>query len=234
MFKILNFRLPAHSPADTGAGAAVLDNAGAGAKTPEQVAAEKATADAAAAAAAAAGTKTPEQLAAEQATAAAETKRMADAAAAAAASKAPEKYVLTLPDGGRLEESDLKYVEDIARKANWSNDDAQAAIAEQDAAIKAQSDRFLTELKADTEYGGDKLAESQKAVRAVIDRIRPDGHPRREAFVKFLNRGGAGNHREVVAFFNDVHKLMAEDTSVGGGSGASAQDAASKLYGSAK
>lgn len=218
-------------------------------KTAEQIAAEKTAADAAAAAAAATAAnagKTPEQLAEEkkaadaaaaQTAADAETKRKADAAAAAAAaaSKAPEKYTLTLPEGGRLDASDLKFLEDVARKANWTNDEAQAAITEHDAVIKAQSDRFLAETKADPTYGGDKLEQSQTLARAVLDRIRPVGHPRRESFIQFLNRGGAGNHLEVVSFFSDLGKLMAEDTSVGGRSGGAGQtDHASVLYPSAK
>jgi hypothetical protein len=148
--------------------------------------------------------------------------------------KIPETYELTLPDGGRLDESDLKYVAEIAKKAGWTNEEAQAALAEQDAAIKAQSERFLAETKSDQEYGGAKLVESQKLARAVIDRIRPPGHARRESFIKFVNRGGAGNHIEVVAFLADLGKMMAEDTSTGGGGGGGEKDAASVLYGATK
>lgn len=205
-------------------------------KTADQLAADKVTADTAAAAAAAAGTKTPEQLAAEKTAADtkaandAETKRKADEAAAA--SKAPEKYALTLPEGGRVDASDLKAIEETARKAGWSNEDAQAAVVEFDTLMSAQSERFLTETKADATYGGDKLEQTQQLARAVIDRIRPAGHPRRESFQRFMNRGGAGNHLEVVSFLADLGKLMAEDTSVGGsGGGGGNRDAASVLYG---
>lgn len=149
-----------------------------------------------------------------------------------AQSKAPEKYALTLPESGRLDATDLAYIEDVARKAGWTNEEAQAAIAEQDAAIQAQSDRFLAETTQDKDYGGDKLAASQQLAKAAIDRLRPIGHPRREAFLKFLNRGGAGNHIEVVSALADLGKLMAEDTTVGGnsGSGGEPKTLAQKMY----
>ena len=150
--------------------------------------------------------------------------------------KAPEKYELKLPDGGRLDASDLKTIEEIARTAGWSNEDAQTAITEHDALLAKQSDRFLAETKADRDYGGDKLVETQKLARTVIDRLRPDGHPRRESFLRFMNRGGAGNHLEVVSFLADLGKLMAEDGNVAGSGGTSSgnRDAADVLYGATK
>lgn len=146
--------------------------------------------------------------------------------------KAPEKYALKLPDGGRLDESDLAEVEKVARANDWTNEEAQAAIEEHDKLVLAQSDRFLATTKADADYGGDKLGESQKLARAVIDKVRPAGHARRESFLKFVNRGGAGNHIEVVAFLADLGKLMAEDGATGGegGNKKDGGDVASKLY----
>lgn len=150
------------------------------------------------------------------------------------APKAPEKYALTLPDDGRLDASDLKTIEEIARKADWTNEEAQAAVDEHIALIAQQSERFLTATKADKDYGGEKLAETQKLARAVIDRIRPVGHARRGAFVQFLNRGGAGNHIEVVSFLADLGKLMAEDGATGGRGGGSGKPKTAEevLYGS--
>jgi hypothetical protein len=144
----------------------------------------------------------------------------------------PAKYELTLPEGGQLEESDLAYVAEVAKAAGWTNEEAQAAVNEQAAAIKAQSDRWLSETKSDKTYGGDKLEVSQRLARAVISKIRPEGHPRRDAFLRFINRGGAGNHVEVVAFLADLGKLMAEDGAVGGsGGGPGDRTAEDVLYG---
>lgn len=146
--------------------------------------------------------------------------------------KAPEKYALTIPDGGRLDEADLKYVEDAARAADMTNEQAQAWITEQDSAIKAQSDRFLAETKADKDLGGDKLEATTKLARAGIDRLFPKGDAHREGFLKFLNRGGAGNNIHVVRALARIGKLTAEDTATGGqsGGGGGNTDPASKLY----
>lgn len=142
----------------------------------------------------------------------------------AAAPKAPEKYALTLPEGGRLSADDLTQIEAIARASNWSNDDAQAAVAEHDALIKAQSERFLVETTADPEVGGDKLAESQRLATAVIDRIFPKGDTARDPFLAFLNRAGANQNVHVVRAFARIGKLMAEDSVVGGKSSSGAGD----------
>jgi hypothetical protein len=165
--------------------------------------------------------------------AAAETGRKADEGKGAE-SKAPDKYALTVPEGATafVDDADLKYLEGAARKAGWSNEDAQAALEEHIATVKAQSDRWAAETTADAEYGGDKLDETQRLARAVIDRVRPAGHTRRESFLRFLGRGGAGNHLEVISFLADLGKLMGEDapghsraTSTG-----TKKDAANVLY----
>lgn len=145
--------------------------------------------------------------------------------------KAPAKYELTIPDGGRLDESDLKYVEDAARKADLTNEEAQAWIIEQDNAVAEQAARFLSETKADKELGGDKLEATTKLARAGIDRLFPKGDVHRDGFLKLLNRGGMGNNIHVVRALARIGKLTAEDEATGGkGGGGGESDAASKLY----
>ena len=145
--------------------------------------------------------------------------------------KAPEKYELKMPDGGRLNAADRDYMEQVARKSNWTNEQAQAALNEQDRLVLEQSTRFRATTEADPDYGGVKLQETQQLALKVINRIRPEGHARRASFLEFINRGGAGNHIEVVSFLADLGRLMAEDGAVGGKGAPSGQvDAASKLY----
>lgn len=133
----------------------------------------------------------------------------------------PDKYELTLPDGGRLDERDLKQFETLARSNKWSNDDAQAALDLEDDFLKQRAETLLVETKADKDYGGEKLVESQRLARAVIDRVRPDGHARRDSFIRFLNKGGDGNHIEVVSFLADLGRMMGEDSKAAGGAGGS-------------
>jgi len=152
---------------------------------------------------------------------------------AADASKAPLEYTLSLPDdiNGLIDDTDIALIRDTATKSKWSQEDASAAVGELVAMVQAQSSRFLAETTADPTYGGQKLAESQKLAQAVIQKIRPPGHPRYDSFQKFLARGGAGNHIEVVSFLADLGRLMAEDTPPQGrASGAGAKDAATLLY----
>jgi hypothetical protein len=192
--------------------------AAAGTKTPEQLAAEKKTTDDAAAAAAAANKgKTPEQLEAE---------RLAAEAAANAAAKpgAPEKYELKLPADAIIQPADLKALEDLARKGNLTNEEAQAALEEHNAFLQAQSESFKALAMADPDYGGDKLAESQQLANSVIDRIRPAGHPRRDAFLGFINRAGASNHPEIVGFLADLGRQMGEDPTVRSRAGGGGQN----------
>jgi hypothetical protein len=216
----LNFRWPLQDAADA-AGAGSTDDAAAAKATADKVAADKtaadkATADKAAADAASAtkkdGEQTPEQKAA------------ADAAALAAKNQAPAKYELKLPDGGLLHPSDLKVIEEQARKAGLSNDDAQAWVNEQASVVKAQSDAYYAETLADKDYGGEKMTETQRLATAAIDRIRPVGHPRREEFLAFIKRAGADNALPVVSFLADFGKLMAEDSVTHGRTAAGGSD----------
>ena len=154
-----------------------------------------------------------------------------DAGAAAGAAKAPAKYELKLPAGGLIDKTDLPALEKVARDNDMTQEEAQAYLDEMGVTLKAQSDGYLAALKADPDYGGDKLAESQRLANAFIDKLRPAGHARRDAFLRFIGRGGALNHPEVVALLADAGKLMDEDGHV---QGAAAQggkvDTATKMY----
>lgn len=152
---------------------------------------------------------------------------------AGATPKAPDKYALKVPDDRKpfADADTLQQIEKIARANDWTNDDAQAALEEHLGLIKTQSDSYAAATKADPDYGGDKFEETQRLSKRAIDRIRPEGHARRESFLTFLGRGGAGNHLEVVSFLADLGKLIGEDKPAHGKSGGSdTQGAAQKIY----
>ena len=193
-------------------------------ETPEQKAA---------AAAAAAQTQTPEQKAAADKTAAndkaaadakaqtdADTKAQADAAAAA--SKPPEQYVLTVPEGGRVLARDVARIETIAKANGWTNDQAQAALDGHAAEVDALNTAMQAETMADATYGGGHWPETQKLANSVLDKLRPAGTTRGDAFRSLLVTTGYGNSLEVISFLADLGKLMAEDRpahAAGGGGG---------------
>lgn len=145
--------------------------------------------------------------------------------------KAPAKYELTLPEGGRLSEIDVKSIEQLARANDWDNDQAQAMLEDFDARLVEQSDRFLTETKADKDYGGDKLEESQRLVHLVLDKVRPPDHPRTASLKRVMDRGGIGNNLEFVSLLADIGRMMDEDHPISAGPGGNAKrDAAAVLY----
>lgn len=146
--------------------------------------------------------------------------------------KAPEKYELKAPDAlkGYADTSTLAEVEAFARANNLPNEDAQQILEDTLAVVARKAAAYETATKADPEYGGDKFSETQRLARKVIDRIRPEGHARRDSFLAFLGREGAGNHVEVVSFLADLGKIMSEDTPAHGRSGAGGKSGAATLY----
>jgi len=149
------------------------------------------------------------------------------------APKAPDTYALTIPDESKayIDPEDRKQFEAMGRAANWSNEDFNEALTEYATQQRAASARFLEVTKADPEYGGEKLLESQRLAKAAIDLVRPEGHPRREGFLRLMNKVGAGNHIEIISFLADYGKRVSEDAPgmTGGGRG-KPKDAAALLY----
>lgn len=129
------------------------------------------------------------------------------------APKPPEKYSFAVPEADQkyVDPRMMTYFEQVAKASGYSQDDAQAALDDHLANVKAEHATFLAETKADPDYGGDNLAETQRLANLVIDRIRPVGHAHRDPFRALINRQGAFNHIEVVSFLADLGKLMAED-----------------------
>lgn len=156
----------------------------------------------------------------------------------APASKAPEKYALTLPAGGYVDAGDLVLVEGLARKHDWTNEDAQGYVNQRAAELKATNDRFVDETKADSTYGGAHFDETQQHVTRALDHFRPAGTPRGDALRGLLNKSGYGNHIEVVSLLADLGKAMAEDGTVGatvaGGGAAATKSHAELIYGDSK
>lgn len=209
----------------------------------DTAAADKATADKAAADKAAADQATADKATADKAAA---DKAAADLAAGkkpegseattdgddAAKGGAPEKYALTVPKDGAIDASDLALIEAIARENNLPNKQAQALLEQQNTMLLEQSARLSAELTADKDYGGDKLPETQKLAKTVIDLVRPEGHPRRAAFQRILDKSGYGNHIEIASFLADLGKRMKEDAplSGAGGDGEGKKPLANRMY----
>ncbi len=157
---------------------------------------------------------------------------------AGAASKVPEKYELKVPEGGEeyFRAKDLEFIAEVAKANQWTQEEAQAELVAAAERAKAREEslgqEYLEQLKADEDYGGAHLEETQRLSRKAIDRIFPPGHRLRDEFKKFMNRGVVGNHLLTVAALAEVGRLMSEDSpgqtlSAAPGAGDSAAD---KLY----
>lgn len=143
--------------------------------------------------------------------------------------KAPDKYELTIPDEAKTAIGDAVAdiqadVEADAKANGWTNEEAQGELEHRlsraHERLTGLRNKWLEETKADTTYGGAKLEETQQLARRVVNAIRPEGHARRDAFLRLLNGSGIGNHLEVVSFLADLGKLMGEDSpNLGKGTG---------------
>lgn len=185
----------------------------------DKVATDKVAADAAAAAEAAKN-ETPEQKVARE--------------AAEAKAKVPAKYELKVGKDAAtfIDDADLKTLEAFARDKGLTNEQAQILVDARATALLEQSVAFRAITEADPVYGGDKLAETERLAKLTLDKIRPAGTPRGEAFRKILAKTGYGNNLEIVSLLADLGKSLTEDEPGGlGGSAAHGKtDAASKLY----
>lgn len=152
---------------------------------------------------------------------------------AAPEAKAPEKYEFVVPEAAKAYANPavINRVTQIARANNMPNDVAQLALEEHLEAVRIQATTWETETQADPEFGGDHFSETQRLATKVIDRVRPQGHKRRDSFLSFLGSEGAGKNIDVVSFLADIGKLMSEDSpALGRGSVVSAPADASAFY----
>ena len=155
---------------------------------------------------------------------------------------APETYVFTspkgVPEGVEVDSKIHDAYSEAARDADLPQDKAQGMFdktmtAIHDRAIEEQSrqsDEWITQAKADPEFGGDKLDENLGIAKKAIDEFASDG-------LRELLEGpaGLGNHPEVIRFMHKVGKALSEDRFVGSNKGQAVDPTdeavlASKLY----
>lgn len=195
-------------------------------KTADEIAAEKKTADDAAAATAAKGGKGGKQETAEEKT----------AREAKEAIGAPEKYELKIEKDAAsfIDDADLKTIEAFARDKGLTNDQAQALVDQRANALLEQSAVFRTMTEADPEIGGDKLADTEKFSKIALDKLYPKGTKHGDEMRGLLVKTGYGNHRVIVRHFALLGRQQAEDSpnAAGAQAGGGGQKTASEvMYG---
>lgn len=152
------------------------------------------------------------------------------------APKAPDKYELSIPKGAEafVDDADLSELAAVAKQNGWTNEQAQEFLEAQADTVAQRLGSLREVTEKDPTYGGDKLEEHQQHVKRIVDRVRPDGHPRKEAFQRLLVKTGIGNHIEMFSFLADIGKLMREDAPPGQSNtsgGAGKKPAEEVLYG---
>ena len=185
------------------------DGAG-GEKTAEQLAAEKTATDKAATDAAA-KKEADDKAAAEAAAGNKGGEKGTKASPAPAGPPADGKYTLELPEDAIVDDADLEKIVEVAKAKGWSIEAAQAALVEYDAALKANSEGFLAETKADKTLGGKNFAETTRLSNLALDTLRPAGTPEGDELRTLLTKSGYGNNRVVIGLLADLGKMMAED-----------------------
>jgi hypothetical protein len=121
-----------------------------------------------------------------------------------------------LPEGATVDEASMKAASDLFADSGLTQEQAQKfidlATAREQAAAKAGvqafvelQNKWVSEVKADPDIGGDKLDATLASAARAIDRLAVPGL--REA----LDLTGGGNHPAVVKAFARVGQMISED-----------------------
>ena len=143
---------------------------------------------------------------------------------------APEKYTFTAPEGTEYDAELLGSFEAAARKANLSQDAAQALLAEMAPAYAARTvdqvnaihQEWREQSAADTEFGGEKFVENLAVAKKALDLFDPlpapgaDGKQEKTPLRSLLDETGLGNHPEILRLMYRAGKAISEDKFVAG------------------
>ncbi len=132
---------------------------------------------------------------------------------------APESYAdFTAPDGVELDTDVLEGLKTLGKELNLTQDAAQKVFdlgvklqANNQAAWQAQMQKWVGEVKADKEIGGDKLPENLSVAKKAVD------HFGGQELKDYLDSTGLGNHPGLIKAFYRIGKSISEDTFVPGG-----------------
>lgn len=143
----------------------------------------------------------------------------------------PEKYEFQMPEGVEVDSVAADEFSAIAKELKLSQADAQkvadvgAKMAQRQREQHMQTvQKWVEDVKADKDIGGDKLNENLAVARKAMD---THGTPELK---DILNATGLGNHPAFVKFFYNVGKTTSSDTIVRGGNTAPTADPAKKLF----
>ena len=148
---------------------------------------------------------------------------------------APEHYAFKPVEGVQLSGEVLGRFSEAAKALNLSQDAAQhmldqvapAIARQQQEAMHALNEQWVSAVKADKEIGGERLQQNLAIAKKARDAFGTDGLRR------LLDESRIGNHPEMIRFFVRAGQAISEDSFVPGGARppAGGKDAATVLYG---
>jgi hypothetical protein len=151
---------------------------------------------------------------------------------------APEKYELKAPEGMELDAAALEAATPIFKELGLSGEQAQkladiyaaqmaAVVQRQRETWTQQHEGWVSTMKADPEFGGEKFAASIGTIAKAIDGLMGS---EAKAFREMLDLTGAGNHPQMARLLYRVGKALGEDGLVRGDAAAQPRSAAEILY----
>lgn len=144
---------------------------------------------------------------------------------------APEKYELKLPDGvPMLAEEAQELIDKAATDAKargLSQEQANAVLGDRAEVVKQHREivnGWAEEVKADTEFGGANLANTEKHSKAALAKFFP------EITAEMLNKTGIGNHPGFVRGLARIGRAMQPDGHVAAGDPQPAKKTTKELW----
>ncbi len=149
---------------------------------------------------------------------------------------APEAYAFTMPDGMKLDDASSAAFTEVAKELKLPQVGAQKLIdlaakhtqtvmAKQAEAWDKVRGDWRTEIKADKEFGGEKLGETLERAKRSLTKF---GSPK---MTEFLDSVGYGDNPELIRFLAKVDKATSEDEVIDGGPPRDDRSAADVIYG---
>lgn len=131
-----------------------------------------------------------------------------------------EKYDLKLPEGSLLKPEHIDSVSEFSKENKLTQEMAQkvlerentvitAYVEEQKKMVEDLSVKWVEEVKADKDLGGNNFAKTAELSKRVIDKFGPE-------LVKELELTGLGNHPAFVRFTNRIGQAMSSGEFVKG------------------
>jgi hypothetical protein len=147
------------------------------------------------------------------------------------ATEAADEYVFTAPEGQEFDPEILKTYSETAKELKIGKDAAQKMLDKiapamqerQQRQVDAINKEWIETVKADKEYGGEKLSENLAVAKKALDTFATP------EFKSFLEESRLGNNPEVIRFMLRVGRAISEDKFVAGAS-TSGKSAAPKTF----